>query len=165
MKNVKMLLLIVLCSGMPILAACGGAEPVSISELPVYPNAIALQAGESTIADTLVTNVEQNESLQEAMGGIGTQIEQKGFQLPEGTSWEDVVQFYSEALEAQGWSAGIGGTGGMAVNVNEVMAVANEGSDIKSSIWSRDKQTLTVVMTPNPTTPATNLLVLSLSTQ
>lgn len=165
MKNVKMLLLIILCAGMPILTACGGSEPVAISELPTYPDAIALQAGESAIADTLATNVEQNKSVQEALGGIGGQIEQKGFQLPEGTSWEDVVQFYGEALEAQGWSAGIGGTGGMAVNVNEVMAVANEGSDVKSSIWSRDKQTLTMVMTPNPTTPDTNLLILSLSTQ
>lgn len=144
----------------------GGGSAATLAEVPVYPGATELVEGESNIADTLAQNVEQNEAMKQAMSGLGNTIDQKGFQLPAESSWDEVKEFYGKELEAAGWSSGLGGIAGSFVDLNAMMEVANESNDMaKTAIWSKDKQTLTVIMITDPTDPGQKQLIFSLSSQ
>jgi hypothetical protein len=149
-----------------LLAACG-SQSVSVAQLPVYPDAVQLQPGDSTIADTLENNMAQDEAIRQAMGSLGGgKTEQTGFQLPADTTWEQVKAFYAKELEANGWSSGLGGVAGMAVDVNAMMDTANQGNDVfQTAIWSKGKQTLSVIMTVMPTDSNEKMLILSLSSR
>ncbi len=142
-----------------------GSEPVSIDALPVYPDAVALEEGDNILADTLAQNTQTDAAVREA-AGVGGSTVQRAFQLPENVTWDEVNSFYSKELEAGGWSSGLGGIAGGLVDMNEVMAAANQGdSGFNTTIWSRDDQTLTIVMIADPTSPGGKGLLLSLSTQ
>lgn len=147
--------------------ACGGAKSVSVAELPVYPDAVKLEAGDSAIANTLENNMAQDAAIRKSLGAFGGgSTEQVGYQLPAGTSWEQVKAFYAKELEGSKWSSGMGGVAGMGVDVNAMMDTANEGNDLfKTAIWSKDKQTLSVVYSVDPTNPDERMLILSLSSQ
>jgi hypothetical protein len=168
-----------------LLAACGGSQAItqavsqqvspsesqsssesaSIAELPVYPDAVEL-AADSPVADTLAGNMEQNAAMSEALGGLGGTAEQIGYQLPSGTTWDQVKDFYAKELEGNGWSSGLGNVAGMAVDVNAIMDTANEGNDMfQTAIWSTNKQTLTVVYSVDPTNQEERMLILSLSSR
>ena len=148
-----------------MLVACGGKQ-ATLSEAPVYPGATELKAGESTIGDTLAKNVEQNAALKQAMGGMGNTIDQKGFQLPTDATWDQVKSYYNQELGNDGWKSGLGGLAASFVDINAVMDTANEGNDLfKMAIWSKDKQTLTVMMVTDPTDEMQKQLLLSLSSQ
>lgn len=144
-----------------------GSSAVAISDLPVYPNAAELKAGESVIGDTLAQNEEQDAAMREALGALGSgSTEQRGFQLPGDATWEQVKSFYEKELSAAGWSSGVGGFASNFVDVNAMMEAANQGNELfQTAIWSKDKQTLTVVMMTDPTDQAQKQLILSLSTQ
>jgi hypothetical protein len=149
-----------------LLAACG-AKPVSVAELPVYPEAVQLEAGDSAIADTLENNMAQDAAMRDAMGplGGGGKTEQAGFQLPSDTSWEQVKAFYAKELEDNGWSSGLGGVAGI-VDVNAMMDTANQDNDLyQIAIWSKGKQTLAVIYAVAPTNQDEKLLLLSLSSR
>jgi hypothetical protein len=50
--------------------------------------------------------------------------------------------------------------------VNALMKTTNEGNDLfKTAIWTKSKQTLTVVMVTDPTDAKQKQLLLSLSSQ
>lgn len=141
------------------LVACGGGE-VTISDLPVYPDAAALVPGEDPIADTLVQNMEQNAALQSSMG-TGGSLEQKAFSLPAGTTWDDVNNFYTEQLD--GWESGMGGVAGDMAN--DILASANAGNELfQTAMWSNGNQILTVIRQADPTNPEAIYLFLSLNT-
>ena len=143
-----------------------GGSAATLSDVPVYPGATELVEGESNIADTLAKNVEQNEAMKQAMSGMGSTIDQKGFQLPAEATWEEVKAFYGKELEAAGWSSGLGGIAGGFVDVNAVMEAANQGNDLfQTTLWSKDKQTLTAVMVTDPTDTTQKQLIFSLSSQ
>jgi hypothetical protein len=145
------------------LSACGGS--VSSGDLPKYPGATELKAGESAIGSTLAQNMKQDSAVRQAMGA-GGKIEQKGFTLPGDASWEQVKAFYDKELKATGWESGLGGVAGGFVDVNAVMGAANQGNDLfQTSIWSKGKQTLTVAMIVSPTDRKQRELILSLSSQ
>jgi len=145
------------------LSACGGS--VSSGDLPKFPGATELKAGESTIGSTLAQNMKTDSAMRQAMGA-GGKIEQKGFTLPGDASWEQVKAFYDKELKAAGWESGLGGVAGGMVDVNAVMGAANQGNDLfQTAIWSKGKQTLTVAMVVSPTDRTQRQLILSLSSQ
>jgi hypothetical protein len=135
------------------LSACGaigGAAPVTLAEIPAYTGAKELQPGESTIADTLVKNMQQSQA-------AGANIEQKGFDLPSDAQWAQVNGFYEEKLKAGGW--GINST------INSVMAQANAGNDmVQMGNWQRGKQNLTIIMVTDPIDTTKKQLIFSLAT-
>ena len=146
----------------------GGSSKAGLGEVPVYAGATELKAGESNIGDTLKKNEEQNAALSQAMGSLGggTELEQKGFQLPSEATWDQVKAFYDKDLSAAGWSSGLGGIAGSIVDVNAMISTANEGNDLfKTAIWSKDKETLTLVMVTDPTDATKKQLIMSLSTR
>lgn len=139
------------------LAACGGSPKVALNDLPVYPDAVELKEGESVIADTLADN-NQTDVAFRGQVGMGGSVEQKGFSLPTGTSWDDVKSFYDEKLKADGW-----GTNSM---VSGIMEQANQGNDMfQTANWQKDKQNVTVMMLASPMNPDEKELILSLSSQ
>jgi hypothetical protein len=146
-----------------ILPACGGNA--SAGDLPKFPGATELKAGESTIGNTLAQNMKQDTAMRTAMGA-GGKTEQLGFQLPGDATWEQVKSFYEKELKVSGWESGLGGVAGGLVDINAVMGAANQGNDLfQTAIWSKGKQTLTVAMLTNPTDRKKQELVLSLSTR
>jgi hypothetical protein len=155
--------LIMLGVALVVLAACGGS--VAAKDLPVYTGAVELKAGESNIGDTLAKNMQQDASLRQAVGA-GGKTEQKGFTLPAETTWEQVSSFYEKELTKAGWSKGLGGIANSLVDVNAIMETTNKDNDLfKTTIFSKNKQTLTVVMVTDPTDAKQKQLLLSLSSQ
>jgi hypothetical protein len=141
-----------------LLSACG-SKAVAISDLPVFPNAVALQPGEDAIADTLLNNAEQDAALRSNIG-VGGGIEQKAFRLPEGTTWEQVKAHFDGGLD--GWESGLGGVaGGLA---NDILDSANVGNDLfQTTIYSKGKQNLTVIRMADALNPDQPYLILSLA--
>ena len=146
-----------------ILPACGGNT--SAGDLPKFPDAIELKAGENAIGNTLAQNMKQDTAIRQAMGAGGN-TEQMGFKLPAGTTWEQVKNFYDKELKAFGWESGLGSVAGGFVDINAVMGAANQGNDLfQTAIWSKGKQTLTLAMVTSPTDKKQRELILSLSTR
>jgi hypothetical protein len=139
------------------LAACGGSSQVGLNDLPVYPDAVELKEGESVIADTLANNNQTDVAFRGQIG-MGGSVEQKGFSLPAGTSWDDVKSFYDEKLKADGW-----GTNSM---VSGIMEQTNQGNDMfQTANWQKNKQNVTVMILASPMNPDEKELILSLSSQ
>jgi hypothetical protein len=136
-----------------VFAACGGVPgtaAATLADIPAYTGATELKPGESTIADTLVQNMQQTQA-------AGANIEQKGFNLPSDTQWAAVNSFYEEKLKAAGW--------GVNSTVNNIMAQANANNDMaQMANWQRGKQNLTIIMITDPTNTASKQLVMSLAT-
>ncbi len=144
-----------------MLSACGG-EPATLSEVPAYPEATALKAGEDPIADTLINNVEQDASIR-ANIGVGGSMDQMAYRLPAGTTWEQVKSFYDKELDGAGWETGIGGPGGSIAS--DIMESANAGNDLfQMASWNKDKQILTLIRNINPTNESEVYLIMSLNT-
>jgi hypothetical protein len=125
------------------LAACGGsAQPVTLNDIPAFTGAKEFKPGESTIGDTLAKNMQTNAALTQAMG-TGGKLEQKGFQLPDGTTWDQVQKFYDDNLKAAGW-----GTNSTAASV---LAVVNQQNDaFQTATYLRGNQTLAVIRMVEP---------------
>ena len=144
-----------------LLAACGG-DPATVSDIPTYPDAAALQPGEDPIADTLINNMEQDASLRANIGAGGS-IEQMAYSLPAGTTWDQVKSFYDKELDAAGWDSGMGGPGGNLAG--NIMESVNTGNDLfQMASWNKDKQILTLVRNVNPTDESQVYLIMSLNT-
>ncbi len=146
------------------LTACGGPAPVSIAELPAYDGAKELQAGSSPIATTLKNNETQ-------AAAMGQRIEQKAFDLPGGTTWDQVKGFYTEQLKAKGWKEGVGAgkglAGGIAADMaNKALSQANAGNEMfQTAMFSRGKQTLTLMRMAGATKKKEVQMLISLNTQ
>ena len=145
------------------LSACAAAAPATAAELPVFPGAVELKPGESTIGDTLQQNMQQDAAMREA-AGVGGSTEQRGFKLPDETGWDAVKSFYTEQLKSAGWEEGMGGPGGDMAS--QIMAQASQGNDLfQTAMFSKGKQVLSVIRVADPTNPASVELILSLSTR
>ena len=145
-----------------LLTACGGGA-AAIADLPVYPEARELKAGESTIGDTLKNNMEQDKAMRDAVGA-GGKTEQRGFKAPAGATWDKVKAFYADKLKADGWSEGAGGIAGSMVS--DVMNQVNSSNEMfQTALFSKGNQTLTVVRVVNPVDTNDVELVLSLSSR
>ncbi len=135
-----------------LMIACGG-KSVGIGDIPAYPGAVELKADDSQIAATLAKNTEQDAAMRKAMGAGGETV-QKGYSLPADATWDAVKAFYEKELKAQGWQSGLGGVSGMTggIDVNSMMGMATQGNTNapQTMIFSKSKQTLTMIMTPDP---------------
>jgi hypothetical protein len=146
-----------------LLAACGGAPaPVSVADLPTYAGASQLQPGNSPIATTLKNNEQQ-------AAATGQKIEQKAFSLPKDATWDKLIAFYGNELKAKGWKEGAaaGGLGsGMANDmVKNALNQANAANDgFKTAIFTRGKQTLTLMRMAGASKKDEVQLLLSLNT-
>ncbi len=140
------------------LAACG-KSPVGINEIPTYPNAVELKAGDSRLATTLANNVAMDAAMRKAVG-VGGKTEQRGFSVGKEVKWEAVKNFYDEKLKSGGWGD-LPGAGGIATNIlNQV----NQQNDLfQTANYSRGKQNLSLMRVANPITKDV-LLILSLTT-
>lgn len=157
------LLMLVLSLLMMALVGCGSAP--TVNDIPVYPGATELKEGENNVADTLAKNMEQDAALRQALN-TGGKIEQKGFQLPAEASWDQVKGFYDKELPSKGWASGLGGIAGSFIDVNQVLETANQSNDLfKTAIFSKDKQTLTVMVVIDASDQSKKQLLFSLSTQ
>ena len=154
-------LLMLLLSAL-LLGACG-SKPVTLADLPVYPGATELKPGESTIADTLKNNGQQDAAVRQA-AGVGGSTTQKGFDLPADATWDQVKAFYTDKLKASGWTEGLGGPAGTVAN--QALSQVNQASSaFQTNMYSKDKQTLTVMRLTLPSDATKVQLILSLSTQ
>ena len=155
------LLIVVFMITAVVLSACG-SDPVTVSDLPVYPNAVALEPGDDPVADTLANNAQQDAALRSNIG-VGGSVEQKAFRLPEGTTWEQVKSFFDGELDSAGWESGLGGVGGDLAN--DILNSANAGNELfQTTIYSKDKQNLTVFRMADALNPNQPYLILSLAT-
>ncbi|NUM44181.1 MAG: hypothetical protein HUU38_05695 [Anaerolineales bacterium] len=144
-----------------VLAACG-AKPVTIADLPVYPNATALNPGDDPIADTLVENMAQDAQIRTSVG-VGGSVEQKAFSLPADASWDALNKFFTDELTGNGWEAGMGGPGGNIAG--DILNQVNADNDLfQTTMFSKGKQVLTIMRVADPVDPASLYLIISLST-
>jgi hypothetical protein len=144
------------------LTACG-ASAVTVADLPTYPDAVRLQAGEDPIADTLANNMAQNAAMTSGMGGLGGSIEQVAFRLPAGTTWDQLNGFLTTELDAAGWDTGMGGPGGDIAS--QALASANAGNDMfQTAMWNKGDQILTVFRLTDPNNAEQPYLIVSLNT-
>ncbi len=151
---VSLIALAVLASA---LAGCGGNAAVGINDLPAYPGATELKAGDSTVGDTLAKNMQTDAGLRQAMGS-GGKTEQKGFTLPKDAKWDAIKKFYDDKLKAGGWSE----PNSM---VSNVLAQVNATNDaFQNAIYTRSNQSLAVIRVADPTAGGA-MLILSLSTR
>ncbi len=143
MKNKSMLFVFALLALSAVaLAACGGAQPVTLNDVPVFAGAKEFKPGESQIGDTLAKNMQTNASLTQAMG-TGGKLEQKGFQLPDGTTWDQVQKFYDDKLKAAGWN-----TNSTAANI---LAAVNQQNDaFQTTTYLRGNQNLSIIRMVEP---------------
>jgi hypothetical protein len=79
-------------------AACG-TEPVSLSDVPVYPGAQPMDRGQNEFADQMV------DAIKESSGKENVATELKLYSLPVGETWSDVTGFYSTELADSDWQA------------------------------------------------------------
>lgn len=146
---------------MMLLAACG-AKAVAIADIPAYPGATQLNPGDDPVADTLAQNMKQDAELRTGLG-VGGSIEQMAYKLPADASWDAVSKFYTDELTGDGWKAGMGGPGGDLAG--DIMNQMNEGNDLfQTTIFSKGKQTLTIVRQADPINPSSIYLIFSLAT-
>lgn len=138
-----------------VLAACG-APQATLNDIPAYPEAAQLQAGESAIGDTLANN-NQVDAAARAQLGVGGKTEQQGYRLPTGAEWEQVKGYYDDKLKAAGWS-----TSNL---VSGLLEQANQGNDLfRTANWQKGKQNVTIIMLTSPVDAGQKELIVSLST-
>ena len=113
--------------------ACGGSNPVTMTDLPVVESAVKVEAGQSTMADVVV------EALKESVGQEGVTAETAMYSLPADTSWDTIKRFYTSNLGSD-WT--------------EDAALSETQEGFTSSGWTRgsfaSKQALVIALVDDP---------------
>ncbi len=149
------LVAVILLSGCSMI---GGSSPVSVNDLPVYPGAAELKAGDSRVADTLAKNSQQISALSQSTG-VGGKTEQKGFSLPKDATWDAIKKFYDDKLKSAGWSE----PNSMASNI---LAQVNAQNDaFQTVVYQRGNQNLSILRVMLDPTSKDMALIYSLSTR
>jgi hypothetical protein len=150
--NAKKLFVSVLMLVALSLSACsmiGGTSPVALGDLPAYPG---------RIADTLAKNGSTDAAMRNAVG-VGGKTEQRGFSASKDTTWDAVKKFYDDKLTSTGWGAPAGNA-----ITNNILSQVNQQNDMfQTVIYSRGKQTLSVIRLADPISKEVTL-ILSLTT-
>lgn len=157
--NVKSMFIAVLMLIAVSMTACG-ASPAAVTDLPAYPGATELKAGDSRIGDTLAKNGAMDAAARNA-AGVGGKTEQRGFSLAKDATWDAVKKFYDEKLKAAGWGD-LQGAGG-ALTSNILSQVNAQNDMFQTAMYSRGKQNLSVIRVADPITKDV-MLILSLTT-
>lgn len=72
--------------------ACGGSAPVTLESLPKFDGAVALEDGQSTVAEAVV------EALQQTAGQEGVTAETLVYGVPAETTWDAIQTYYANNL-------------------------------------------------------------------
>ncbi|MBK8430657.1 MAG: hypothetical protein IPL28_04935 [Chloroflexi bacterium] len=161
-KTLRLVVLAFCATLLLALVACGGGGNVTVADLPTYPDAVRLQAGEDPIADTWANNMAQNAAMTSSLG-VGGSIEQVAFRLPAGTTWDQLNGFLTTELDTAGWETGMGGPGGDIAS--QALASANAGNDMfQTAMWNKGDQILTVFRLTDPNNAEQPYLIVSLNT-
>ncbi len=158
--NSKLFMCLVVLTGLSLIFGCNESN-ISLADLPVCQGATELKADNSKLANTLQNNMETDKEIRQSMGPLAVKgsVEQKGFSFPAKSQWKDIELFYNNQLTSMGWRIGLGGIAGKFVDVNQAInAGGNKLS--KTAIYSKGKQTLTIMMLSSPD----KYMLLSLST-
>jgi len=143
-------------------------KPVGLADIPLYPDAIELKPGESRIGDAQANNVKDDavmKKIAEYMAG-GGKLAEMTLELPEGTSWGNILDFYQDKLVAGGWSNAVGGVPRNVLDVSGLMGGSDEDRQyIQSTMFSRGSQSLAMVMVSLPEDRDYRELILSLVTK
>ena len=145
------------------LLSCGG-KTAAMTDIPVFPGAVELKSGTSPIGSTLSQNEKTDAAMRQALNA-GGKIEQRAWQLPAAVAWPEVKSFYEEKLNAAGWQSGVGDIGGGFVDVNKMMEAANQSNPMSQTmLFTKGKQSLTLLMLAMPMNKAGKQLIVSLAT-
>lgn len=98
MRTSKRILPVIVVLLMGVVVGCG-AKPVTLSDVPIYPGAEPLAAGQNQIADPMVARMEL------LAGQSGLYAEMERYAVPAGATWSDIRTFYQEALSGDGWTS------------------------------------------------------------
>ena len=79
------------------LAACA-AQPVAISDVPVYPGAEPLEPDEYSLAGKVLEAMEASAAEQELSAHFAL------YSLPAGSTWEEIAAFYQAELAGTDWT-------------------------------------------------------------
>jgi hypothetical protein len=127
--------------------ACA-AQPVAISDVPVYPGAEPLEPEENSLAGKVLEAMKASAEEQ----GLSARLD--FYTLPDDATWEDVVVFYdgelagtdwkpapdldseSATFKGTGWSRG-SGNNEQSLVVNYVSEIPTEGSFLLVGLFSR----------------------------
>ncbi len=141
-RKLMFVVALLVVSAVALTACGGGTQPVALNDIPAYAGAKEFKPGESQIGDTLAKNMQTNASLTQAMG-TGGKLEQKGFQLPDGTSWDQVQKFYDDKLKSTGWNTD--------ATTASVLAAVNQANDtFQTATYLRGNQTLAIIRMVEP---------------
>lgn len=136
----------------------GGAKPVTVNDLPVYPGATELKAGDSRVGDTLAKNSQQITAMTKSIGSGGN-TEQKGFTLPKDATWDAVKKFYDDKLPSSGW-------GDQNALVGNILSQVNTQNDaFQMAFYQRGNQNLSVIRVMMDPTTKDTMLIFSLATK
>jgi hypothetical protein len=80
-----------------LLLACG-TEPVTMSDVPVYPGAELMASGQNQMADELAGIIRNS------AGGEGVGVEINLYSLPVEISWDDIKTYYNRELAGTDWT-------------------------------------------------------------
>jgi hypothetical protein len=94
-KVLLFVILVVLAGGV---VGCG-ANLVSLSDVPIYPGAEPLAAGQNQIADPMVDRMEL------LAGQSGLYVEMQRYTVPASATWYDIRTFYEGTLPGDGWTS------------------------------------------------------------
>ncbi len=134
--------LLVLAILMIVSAACTGAKPAVMADIPVYAGATPVDASADVITDAMVKAIQRSIAEQNLSSEITL------YRLPDGTQWDAVKQFYTDQI-VDDWKA--------------APEVTQEGGAINLIGWQRgsgaSEQMLITAQTENPTSGTTFLLV------
>lgn len=72
--------------------ACGGRDPITMADVPVYEGAVALESGQNTVAEAVI------EALKETAGQEGVTAVTEVYGVPAGTTWDGIKSFYDSNL-------------------------------------------------------------------
>lgn len=98
MRTVKSIFAALFVASLLVALAGCGAPPVTYAELPVHPEALPLERGANTLADTIA------DSLESSLAERGA-VELKLYSVPDDVIWEEIDGFYSESLADSDWQA------------------------------------------------------------
>jgi hypothetical protein len=143
----KAVLRFVLCVlALVLLAACG-TEPVSLSDIPVYPGVKPMERGQNAFADQMA------DAIKESSGKEDVSAELKLYTLPAGAAWSDVKSYYvdnladgdwqteqdlaeeSDIFSSLGWTRG-GGASEQALVVGHLADITGEGAFLIVMLFS-----------------------------
>ncbi|MBA3534107.1 MAG: hypothetical protein H0T73_19470 [Ardenticatenales bacterium] len=126
-----------------LLTACGTIQPVTMSELPLFPGAEPMEKGQNESADTYAQLIEQS------LTGGTLQGTVKVYRIPTDSRWEDIQAFYNTELAKDNWK--------------ESLSLSEETATVKTAGWSRgalnEEQALFLALSSDPISGEAFILV------